>query len=545
MKIKRINGHTFEKMIKSGFSNLKRYEEKVNAMNVFPVTDGDTGTNMCLTVENGIKYAQSNDDLGVYLKGLSDGMLLGARGNSGVILSQIFRGFYLELARDSIADVSELRDAFIRGYQTAYQTVSRPVEGTILTVAREGIENVKKQLGRGVYVPNLFSMYLAEMRKTLAQTPEMLPVLKEAGVVDSGGMGYVLLIEGMEKSLYGEEIISDSVDFTNKTANYNLESKFNSNSVFEVGYCMEFLLQLLRSRQSFNRDDYVKDLQPLGDSIVCVQNDEIIKVHIHTKTPSKIIEQSQKYGEFISFKLENMQIQCDEMMSEFAVAKDQKVKDLAIIAISNGDGIQELFNSFGCDVVIDGGKTMNTSASEILDAIKSVSAKQIVLFPNHENIVKAAEQAVELSSFDNVVIMPSKNVMECYYSLAMDITDDDNVEQRIQSMYETCSSIRTFQITQCVKSCVVNGIDCVKDDYVIIEKGKLIACVKDYQQVVKVLKDKKVFEQVENCIIFTGMDLKDFDQEQYERLLREMSDGAEISFVDGQQRIYDLIIGVI
>lgn len=542
MKIKRINGQTFEKMIKNGFANLKQYEEKVNAMNVFPVTDGDTGTNMCLTLENGIKHAQSNNDLGVYLKGLSEGMLLGARGNSGVILSQIFRGFYLELARDSIADVSELRDAFIRGYKTAYKTVARPVEGTILTVAREGIENIKSQIGRGVYVPNLFSMYLAEMKKTLAQTPEMLSVLKDAGVVDSGGMGYVLIVEGMEKCLYGEEITVTNLDFSTQTITSN-ENAFNSSSSFDVGYCMEFLLQLLKYRQPFEIDNYISALQNMGDSLVCVQNDEIIKVHIHTKSPARIIEESQRYGEFRTFKLENMQIQCNEVLNSVAVNKEVVHKDVAIIAISNGDGIKELFDSFGCDVVIDGGKTMNTSAEEILNALKSVSADKIVLFPNHVNIVKAAEQAVRLSNLDNVVIMPSKNVMECYYAFAMDYSED--VEERIQSMQESCQAVRTFEITQCVKDCVCNGIVCAKGDYVIIEKGDPIACVKDYYEIIDCLKNKQVFETVENCMIFTGSTLKELDLAQYEQALREKFPSLEVFFVDGQQRIYDLIIGVV
>lgn len=542
MKIRRINGCTFEKMIKNGLANLKKAEAKVNAMNVFPVTDGDTGTNMCLTLENGIRHAQTTNDLGQYLKGLSEGLLLGARGNSGVILSQIFRGFYLELARDSIADVSELRDAFIMGYKTAYQTVARPVEGTMLTVAREGIENIKKQIGRGVYVPNLFSMYLAEMKKTLSQTPEMLSVLKDAGVVDSGGMGYVLIIEGMEKCLYGEELTSNNVDYSRKNIS---RDNFNSSSNFDVGYCMEFLLQLLKCRQSFNLDDYLQALKTAGDSLVCVQNDEIIKVHIHTKFPSRIIDESQKFGEFRSFKLENMQIQCNEMMDSIAVTNDIVHKKLAIIAISNGEGIEELLESFGCDVVIDGGKTMNTSAEEILNALQSVSADKIVLFPNHENILKAAEQAVKLSNLDNVVIMPSKNIMECYYALAMDISDSDDVVERIAAMEDGCRAILTFQVTQCVKNCVCNGVACTKGEYVVLEKGVPIACVKEYNQIIDVLDRKEVFEMVENCMVFTGENLKDFDLQQYEKLLKDKVSGLEVSFIDGKQRIYDLIIGVV
>ena len=225
MKVKRINGLMFEKMAKNALANLQNNESKVNEMNVFPVTDGDTGTNMLLTLAHGIEHAQPNSHLGNYLKQLSEGMLLGARGNSGVILSQIFKGFYEELESDSVADVSELRDAFVQAYKTAYKSVNRPVEGTILTVAREGIENIRSQIRRNVYVPNLFSMYLAELRKSLANTPEMLPVLKDAGVVDSGGYGYILIIEGMEKSLYGEEIVARTApEIQVKTSNRQFRS---------------------------------------------------------------------------------------------------------------------------------------------------------------------------------------------------------------------------------------------------------------------------------------------------------------------------------
>ncbi|MBO5788740.1 MAG: DAK2 domain-containing protein [Clostridia bacterium] len=255
MSIKRINGTDLERMVKMAYLNLQKHEAAINAMNVFPVTDGDTGTNMRLTLLNGIHHATPNTHLGNYLKQLSDGMLLGARGNSGVILSQIFRGFYLALSSDSIADVGELRDAFILGYKTAYQSVTRPVEGTILTVAREGIENIKSQIGRNTYIPNLISMYVAEMRKTLSHTPEMLPVLKEAGVVDSGGYGYILMMEGMEKCLYGEEISADEETWLAPTptpmVSIGSSAKFNENSNFELGYCMEFLLQLVRCKTAF------------------------------------------------------------------------------------------------------------------------------------------------------------------------------------------------------------------------------------------------------------------------------------------------------
>ena len=543
MNIKRINGSTFEKMAKNALANLKNNESQINEMNVFPVTDGDTGTNMALTLAHGIEHARPNTHLGDYLGQLSEGMLLGARGNSGVILSQIFKGFYEELESDSIADVSELRDAFIRAYKTAYKSVSRPVEGTILTVAREGIENIRSQIGRNVSVPNLFSMYLAEMRKSLANTPEILPVLKDAGVVDSGGYGYVLMIEGMEKSLYGEEVTEKAP--TEARVKATVSSLFNENSSFELGYCMEFLLQTMRDRQTLNLDSYIKDLNTMGSSIVAVQNQSIVKVHVHTKDPSTIISYSQKFGEFISFKLENMQVQHDELVVKKETKAKKEHKPVGIIAISNGAGISELFESFECDVIIDGGKTMNTSAEEILNAIQSISADKIIIYPNHENIFKAAEQAVALSKLDNVVIMPSRSVIECYYSLAMDNGDSASLDNRVNSLIEGCNAVTTVSVTQCAKDCVCNNIICVKGQYVVLLGGSPIACVGSYDRVVEVLGEHSLLSGKENCIVFTGMDARNLDEEHIQNIIEGINPQLEVAFVDGQQRVYDLIIGLV
>lgn len=542
MKIKRINGSMFEKMAKNALANLQNHESQVNEMNVFPVTDGDTGTNMMLTLAHGIEHAQPTEHLGNYLGQMSEGMLLGARGNSGVILSQIFKGFYEELESDSIADVSELRDAFVRAYKTAYKTVTRPVEGTILTVAREGIENIRSQIGRNVFVPNLFSMYLAELRKSLANTPELLPVLKEAGVVDSGGYGYVLIIEGMEKSLYGEEIVARALPETQiKRVSPSL---FGENSEFELGYCMEFLLQTMRSRRTLDIDDYIKELSTMGTSLAVVKSQSIVKVHIHTKDPSPIISYSRGFGEFVSFKLENMQVQHDELVTSEPSQTAKKHKPLGMIAISNGSGVTELFESFDCDVVIDGGKTMNTSSEEILNALRSISADKIVLYPNHENIFKAAEQAVTLSKLDNVVIMPSKSVIECYYSLAMDNGDSD-LDNRIRALLEGCAAVTTVSVTQCAKDCVCNDIVCVKGQYVVLLGSAPIACVKAYDEVMEVLKERDLLADKENCIIFIGAETNGFDEEGIQSLIADINPQLEVALVDGRQRVYDLIIGLV
>ncbi|MBO7376683.1 MAG: DAK2 domain-containing protein, partial [Clostridia bacterium] len=313
MSVRRINGVHLDLMLRNGLCELGREEEKVNRMNVFPVPDGDTGTNMYMTLRHGLESARPVEDAGKYLRALSEGMLLGARGNSGVILSQFFKGLYLELSRCPLLGPGELRAGLIRGYRTAYDAVLNPVEGTMLSAAREGIEHIRTQITRNTSVDSILSMYIAEMKKTLAFTPEMLPVLKEAGVVDSGAYGFILIFEGMLKYLRGEVLTPEKREDAReeKTPGPDL-SLFNENSVFTDGYCLEFILQLMSAGdydRNFRQESFVSELKKRGKSIVCVQDGKRVKVHIHTKKPAGIIHLAQKYGEFLTFKLENMQIQ--------------------------------------------------------------------------------------------------------------------------------------------------------------------------------------------------------------------------------------------
>ncbi len=334
----KINGVQLEKMLKNGLNNLLSHKDEVNKLNVFPVPDGDTGTNMSLTLSHGLNSAASRQEAGPYLKAVSDGMLLGARGNSGVILSQLFKGLYTELARAGVITPALFRNALIRAYKTAYASVVHPVEGTILTVAREGIEHIRTQVTRRTTIEEFLAMYAAEMRKSLSFTPELLPVLKESGVIDSGAYGYILIFEGMLDQLYGklhqaqepDEAVTMSASQPPIDASY-----FNENSAFEEGYCMEFILQLMKGEkytQRFILKSYIEDLKLYGTSIVVVQDGRRIKVHIHTFIPAKIITLSQEFGEFLTFKLENMQLQHNEA---FASAKGEK-KALAVIAAVNG-----------------------------------------------------------------------------------------------------------------------------------------------------------------------------------------------------------------
>jgi len=547
VSLKRIDGYTFEKLLRNGLNNLKNYEEKVNEINVFPVTDGDTGTNMFLTLQHGIYATKSNESLGDYLQDLSAGMLLGARGNSGVILSQIFKGLAESLKFRNSVGVYKLSRAFISGYKTAYQAVIRPVEGTILTVTREGIENIKKQIDVKTPIEKFFSMYLAEIKKSLANTPNILPQLKEAGCVDSGGYGYMLIIEGMEKLLFGEIIkTNNSQNEVQQPTVQNLgSSNFNSKSDFEMGYCMEFILQLLDKKTSvnpFEEQHYKNKLLQLGNSLVVVVSGSNVKVHIHTKEPSRVIEASQLYGEFITFKLENMQLQHNEIMN----AKPQMPKKpIGIIAVTNGDGASELFKTLGCDVVIDGGRTMNTSSQEFVDAINSLNADKIIIFPNNSNIFKAAEQAIKLTQKDNVCIIPSTNIAECYFALAMDVADMEDIEERYNNMLDGFNSITSFLVTKCMKTCVCNKVVCNEGEYVVIYKGNPIASVNTFDKIIEEIKKYDFVNEKENCMIFLGEDAMHANREELEDIICSKLDGVQVDFLEANQKVYNYIIGLV
>ena len=470
-----------------GYRNLVSVESEINAMNVFPVADGDTGTNMRLTLELGLKNANPTENLGAYLKELSSNMLLGARGNSGVILSQLFKGMYLSLADKEDAGPNEIRDAVVSAYQCAYKAVVHPVEGTILTVAREGIENIKHQIADDMEIVDLFALYLSEMRKILVITPNLLPVLKSAGVVDSGAFGYITVLDGMTKYLRGEENADGASDRLSlakanpaQSATPATKGLFNENSDFVDGYCMEFLLQLMNAkhyRDTFRVEEYTAALNPLGESIVVIQEGSIVKVHIHTFSPSPIIDLSQKYGEFIAFKLENMTLQ--HMETDLKYEKPAPAKTFGIIAVVDGDGLQRIYKDLGCDIVISGGKTLNVSAGEIKEAIENLNAETTIVLPNNENSFEAVNQAIGLLPDKKVVIVPSTNPVEGYFALSMDVGDSEDVEYRIDSIKTGLEGADVLTISTAVKDYRSGDFSCVRGDEIAILNGKSVYAGKE------------------------------------------------------------------
>ncbi len=534
-----IDGIVFEQMLWNGLKNLKLCEHEINDMNVFPVPDGDTGTNMCSTLEYGLRLAEPYAELGGYLASFENSVLLGARGNSGVILSQIFKGISAALTGTAEAGVSELTEAFTSGYKTAYGAVFNPVEGTILTVVREGIECAKAQLTSGASVEELLRLYIAEMHASLLRTPALLPVLKSAGLVDSGALGYIRVLEGMLMALCGELLLLDET--ANTPAEQSIdEAAFTADSSFGYGYCLEFLLQLMNSRtdvQSFDVDDYTRQITPLGDSLIVTQVKDRIKVHIHTFEPEQVMQLSRKYGEFLTFKLDNMQLQ----NNEFNAAKKEH-KPLALLAVADGEGFAELFEGLGCDLVVMGGKTMSVSVGEFIEAYKSLSADRILILPNDKNIARTAKQAAQVYGGESLEFLDTENMVQGYFSLASDMPYD-NIDERIALMRQGCRGVDVIEICRSTRDVVYNGVECRVGKIVTLLNGDVKLCSDDVFPAVSYALENTDANARDTVVVFTG---KDFDRsDALESMLAEQFPDVELLLIYGGQSTSELIIGVI
>lgn len=543
---RRVNGFLLEKMLRNGLANIRAAEETINGLNVFPVADGDTGLNMRLTLENGLRRAKGRTEIGLFLKDLSEGMLLGARGNSGVILSQIFKGIYQELARCQAANIADMRNALIRGYRVAYQSVVCPVEGTILTVAREGIELIRTQLDRNTSIESLLGMYIAQMRKTLAATPDMLAVLKEYGVVDSGAVGYITIVEGMYKYLCGETLQDTGSGETVPKTDIS-EDIFNENSPFEEGYCMEFILQLMNAdnyNHRFRIATFTEDLKLFGNSIVVTQDGTRVKVHIHTMKPGKVIAMSQEFGEFLTFKLDNMQVQHNEFIRK--MPKQETVhRQMAVVAVVNGTGMKKVFTDLGCTVVLDGSSKMNTSTQEFLDAFQEANADTIVVLPNNKNIVRAAEQAAAMFGESEIHVLPTTSMVEGYYALSMDIPDE-TTDKRIKAMLSGAGNIVTLSQTIASRDYAHNGIGCkVGEEIALVNDRLVFSCRDTIEAVMGGLHKIEGMADKEYCVIFRGGDADPAQESSLEEAIRKEYPLLELQFLDGGQRIYRWLLGVI
>lgn len=551
MVLNNISGVTFNELLEYGYKNLVAHYQTINDLNVFPVPDGDTGTNMKLTYANGLKsISDENASVSKIADEFARGMLFGARGNSGVLTSQYFRGFANNLANCVSLKVSDFARAMVGAYKSAYKACVDVTEGTILTVAREGIEKVDFQYDDDFVT---FLKKVVEMMKiSLDHTPELLPVLKENGVIDSGGKGLLTIFEGFLYFFLGKEIsIEEETPFQkNKVEEKNNEtidfSAFNEDSVLEFGYCTEFLLQLQNAKidiLSFQIEDFISWMQEHGESLVCFQTGTIVKTHIHTKKPYEVIEYAQRFGEFLTFKMENMALQHNNVLEENK-KKIQDRKKLAYIAIAQGDGIIDLFKNLGCDVVLNGGQTMNTSVAEMIDAFKYVNADEIILLPNEANMCKAAHQAANLFKDGKVRVIDTKTMQEGYYILSMKagLDEDDNL---YDTLVETLPNVTTMTVFKSAKDASINDVVAPKGSYVesfghhlVGFKNDLIQATNELLSKVDNLSDKGV------CFIIYGQMVS---SDVINALLDNLSQSypnLEFGVVDGKQDVYDLLIGL-
>ncbi|RIA78446.1 hypothetical protein EI71_00006 [Anaeroplasma bactoclasticum] len=545
MSVMNLDGIMFRNMCKGGLDAILAVEKKVNSLNVFPVPDGDTGTNMKLTLEHGVNDSYDTKSIGEFSLKLARGMLLGARGNSGVILSQLFKGLSRHLKNFETISAIDYKDALILGYETAYQAVIHPTEGTILTVARLGIENIKDKITNSTSFEELFALYIASMKDILKETPEMLPVLKEAGVIDSGGAGLIAIYEGMEAIILGKEVPHIlSVDDKKKEE----EILFNEDSVLEYGYCTEFILQLQNSKcdiKNFNLDLFIKFLEAHGDSIVALKDESIVKVHVHTMAPGDILNEAQKYGEFITFKMENMSIQHNEVIKE----KKEKLphKHIAYIAVAQGEGFKNLYKDYGCDIILDGGKTFNTSAEEFLNAMDMIDADEIIILPNNKNVHLAAEQARNIKDKDHIHVLHTNSLVEGYFAFSMmdTVEEDIDVHQQIENMISGIESVHSFGVTMAVKDSSYNGISIARGDYISVLDGDIVYTSKDKKEAVTLgLRKISDIDEKEIIILFKGKNLLEEEKDGIIEALEEEYPNATVGEIDGDQDTYGVLIGI-
>lgn len=543
----RINGTLLKEMLLSGAAHLSNRHEAIDALNVFPVPDGDTGTNMSMTFSAGVKEAMQacTDDLTLLSKTLSKGLLMGARGNSGVILSQIFRGFYQAIDGKSELNATDLAAAFVRGSQVAYKAVMRPVEGTILTVIREASDAGQKWMKENpeATVEELFEHILDQSRISLANTPELLPVLKEVGVVDSGGTGLVVIFEGFKAAMEGHPFVMEEKESTTAKAALELEND-------EFGYCTEFILRLSQQGMvTFSEEKLKKALARLGESIVVVQDDDLVKVHVHTLTPGEALNHAQRYGEFVKMKIENMQEQHNTIMNEASspaiqepVAPTTMKKEYALIAVAAGEGLQRLFTEYRCDVVISGGQTMNPSTEDFVEAIGKVNANHIFILPNNSNIILAAQQAAAVLEGQDIHVLPTKSVPQGLSACIMfnpEVSVTDNEEEMVAAI----NHVKTGQITYAIKDTTFDGMEIVAGDYMGIAEKSIVISTPNKMDACLRLIDSLIDEEAEIVTVLVG---EEATQEEVDTISSYIENqyGVEIDVQQGDQPVYSFIFGI-
>ena len=532
-----INGSLFKDMLASGANLLSNKFSEIDALNVFPVPDGDTGTNMSLTFNAGVQDALAcpSDDVCEIAKVLSKGLLMGARGNSGVITSQIFRGLYQGVEGMKEINGFQLANALVQGSRVAYKAVMRPVEGTILTVVREAADYTYAYATstQDVTVTQVMEKMVEESKESLIRTPELLPVLKEVGVVDSGGAGLVTIFEGtvIQKEEAGE-------------ASEGVQASMESE---EFGYCTEFIIRLSeRGMKNFREDSLRDSLASIGNSIVCVQDDDIVKVHVHTLTPGDALNMGQRYGEFVKLKVENMQEQHENIMMNAAVEKEeapqQPKSKYAIITVAAGDGLKDMFTELRADYVISGGQTMNPSTEDFVQAIDKVNAEHIFILPNNSNIVLAAQQAASVCEDQHVEVIPTKTIPQGLSACIM-FNPEVDFDMNLSEMSDAIALVKTGQVTYAIKDTTFEGMEICEGDYMGILEKDIIVSNPDKLDTTRHLIDAMVDEESEIVTLIYGEDITEEEAQGIASYIEDKYD-VEVEVNSGNQPVYSFILGV-
>ena len=552
MAVKTINTEMLQKMFLAGAANLEAKKEIINELNVFPVPDGDTGTNMTLTIMSAAKEVKAleNPNMLAIAKAISSGSLRGARGNSGVILSQLLRGFTKEIREHDEIDTSILARACERATATAYKAVMKPKEGTILTVAKGASQKAAELAETTDDLDTFISEVIAYAQEVLSRTPEMLPVLKEAGVVDSGGQGLLEVLHGAYDAFLGKEIDYSAIEASAGTK--MVKPSEQAETEIKFGYCTEFIIMLEKEFTAKDETEFKAYLESIGDSIVCVADDDIVKIHVHTNDPGLAIQRALTYGQLSRMKIDNMREEHQERLIKDAeklaaqqaeAKKAEPRKEVGFIAVSIGEGMNEIFRELGADYIIEGGQTMNPSTEDMLNAIDQVNAEHIFILPNNKNIILAANQAQTLTEDKDIIVVPSKTVPQGITAIINYMPDAD-AQTNLEAMIEGIGNVKTGQVTYAVRDTHIDDKEIHEGDIMGIGDSGILAVGQSVEETTKEMLAQLVDEEAELISLYYGQDVQEESAENFAQEIEDLYPDVDVDVHSGGQPIYYYVLSV-
>ena len=552
MAVKTINTELLQKMFLAGAANLEAKKEFINELNVFPVPDGDTGTNMTLTILSAAKEVKAleNPDMVAIAKAISSGSLRGARGNSGVILSQLLRGFTKEIREHKEIDTITLAKACERATATAYKAVMKPKEGTILTVAKGASQKAAELAETTEDLDTFISEVINYAQEVLEKTPEMLPVLKEAGVVDSGGQGLLEVMRGAYDAFQGKEIDYSAIEASAGTK--MVKPSEQAETEIKFGYCTEFIIMLEKEFTAKDETEFKAYLESIGDSIVCVADDDIVKIHVHTNDPGLAIQKALTYGQLSRMKIDNMREEHQERLIKDAeklaaqqaeAKKAEPCKEVGFIAVSIGEGMNEIFRELGADYIIEGGQTMNPSTEDMLNAIDQVNAEHIFILPNNKNIILAANQAQTLTEDKDIIVVPSKTVPQGITAIINYMPDAD-AQTNLEAMIEGIGNVKTGQVTYAVRDTHIDDKEIHEGDIMGIGDSGILAVGQSVEETTKEMLAQLVDEDTELISLYYGQDVQEESAENFAQEIEDLYPDVDVDVHSGGQPIYYYVLSV-